>query len=174
MNTLRRSHRTLAVLFVLASIILAGCKGVDIMDSVTSSLISGSSLAESNPANECPVSEPLWVKPPDDAAVQDSPAHSHYIVNEDRSIWVSAWWTDYPLRVSDGGAKVGWFRPAGAELEITGQGLDGQSAAFEAHIPCCYPTRFQATGLIFPVEGCWEVTAMAEDKELSFILWVEP
>jgi hypothetical protein len=66
------------------------------------------------------------------------------------------------------------FRPAGVTLEITGRRLDAQALPLEAHVPCCYPTRFQATGLIFPIEGCWEVTAKAADSELSFVVKVEP
>jgi hypothetical protein len=70
--------------------------------------------------------------------------------------------------------KVGWFRPAGAELIILGQWLDGNAPLLEAEVPCCYPTRFQATGLYFPTDGCWKVTARVADSELSFIVWVEP
>jgi hypothetical protein len=68
---------------------------------------------------------------------------------------------------------MGWFRPAAANLEITGQRIDAQAPPLEAHIPCCYPTRFQATGLYFPTAGCWEVTAKAGQSELSFVVWVE-
>jgi hypothetical protein len=81
---------------------------------------------------------------------------------------------EYPLRVSEEGIKMGWFRPAGATLEITGQRLDAQALPLHAHSPCCYPTRFQATGLYFPSEGCWEVRARAAESELSFVVWVEP
>jgi hypothetical protein len=125
----------------------------------------------------CPLDEPSWAKPPEDSAVQDTPDFGHYFVNEDRSIWASAWWTGQEekyLRASEDGIKVGWFRPAGATLAITGQRLDGPGAAMESEVPCCYPTRFQATGLIFPTEGCWEVTAKAAERELSFVVWVEP
>jgi hypothetical protein len=133
--------------------------------------------AESTSASTCPLTEPVWDKPPDDSAVQGSPGYGYYFVNEDRSIWASAWWTEqeeYHLRVSEEGVKVGWFRPAGAALVITGQRIDAQAAPLEAHVPCCYPTRFQATGLIFPTEGCWEVTAKAAESALSFVVWVEP
>jgi hypothetical protein len=44
----------------------------------------------------------------------------------------------------------------------------------EVHIPCCYPTRFQSSGLYFPTEGCWEVTAQAGESELVFVVRVEP
>ena len=125
----------------------------------------------------CPVTEPVWVKPPEDAAVLDTPEFRYYFVNEDSSIMASAWWArpenEFPI-VLEEGIKVGWFKPEGAELIITGQRLDGKAPALESHVPCCYPTRFQATGLYFPTGGCWEVNAKAADKELSFIVWLEP
>lgn len=133
--------------------------------------------AESSLVEACTASEPAWVKPPEDAAVADTPGYGYYYVNKDGSMWASAWWTgaeDYGLRAGDEGNKVGWFRPEGATLEITGRRLDAKAPPLDAHVPCCYPTRFQATGLIFPTEGCWEVTAQAEDSRLSFVVWVEP
>ncbi|HSL44089.1 MAG TPA: hypothetical protein VK897_11700 [Anaerolineales bacterium] len=127
-------------------------------------------------SNDCPITEPVWAKPPEDSAVLDPPTYGYYYINGDRSIWASAWWAEQgePLRVSEEGIKVGWFRPAGAELLITGQRLDGTAPPLEAETGCCYPTRFQASGLYFPTEGCWEVTARAEDRELLFVVWVEP
>ena len=125
----------------------------------------------------CPLTEPVWETPPLDSAVQDEPGYGYYYINEDKSIWASAWWTEgeeYALRVSEEGAKVGWFRPAGAKLVITGKRLDGEAPPLEAHVPSGYPTRFQASGLRFPTEGCWEVSASARDKELTFVVWVEP
>lgn len=135
------------------------------------------SLAESDSADSCAVTDPAWVKPPEDSAVQGSPDFGYYFVNEDESIWAAAWWHDQDvdyLRAGSGGIKTGWFRPAGATLDITGQRLDGQAPPLEASVPCCYPTRFQATGLSFPTEGCWQVTAQAADSELSFIVEVAP
>ena len=129
------------------------------------------------PANTCPITEPEWLKPPEDAAVLNEPQFGYYIVNADRSMWASAWWTgqaEFPLRATEDGNKVGWFRPAGATLEITGKRLDAPSPPMEAHVPCCYPTRFQSSGLYFPAEGCWEVTARAAESELIFVVRVEP
>jgi hypothetical protein len=126
--------------------------------------------------NTCPITEPVWAKPPADSAVQDEPGYGYYFVNEDSSLWASAGWTqqEETFRVGKEGIKVGWFRPAGAELVITGQRLNGEAPPLEAHASCCYPTRFQASGLYFPTEGCWEVTARAADSKLSFVVWVEP
>jgi hypothetical protein len=130
-----------------------------------------------SPAADCPATTPDWIMPPDDAAIQNPPALGYYIVNDDQSIWVSAWWAEQdatPLQAGDDGNKIGWFRPAGAPLEITGRLLDADGTALHADIPCCYPTRFQATGLAFPVAGCWEITAKAADSELTFVVVVAP
>jgi hypothetical protein len=173
---MKRHPRFLAAclaLFVLTALALSGCAAAKTRQSVTPSATSDTASAE----NTCPVTEPEWAKPPEDSAVGGTPAFGNYFVNEDRSMWASAWWTGQDesyLRMGEAGIKVGWFRPAGATLAITGQRLDAQASPLEAHVPCCYPTRFQATGLMFPTEGCWQVAAKAADSELSFVVWVEP
>ena len=128
-------------------------------------------------ANACTVTEPIWAKPPKDAAIPDPPVYGYYYLNEDRSIWASAGWAngeDYRAYAGKKGIKVGWFRPAGAELEITGRRLDGKADPLVAEVPCCYPTQFQATGLFFPTEGCWEVKAEAAESVISFVVLIEP
>lgn len=129
----------------------------------------------SSPSNlakdSCPLTKVTWIKPPEDSAVLDPPAFGYYFVNKDLSIWASAWQAEneeYPLRAGEEGNKLGWFRPAGADLVITGQRIDAEAPPLEAEIGCCYPTRFQASGLYFSTEGCWKVNARAEDRELSF------
>jgi hypothetical protein len=165
MRTTNRSNgfRFLPITLILfLSILLSGCRAVERVLSGTTS--------------DCPETEPAWVKPPADAAVSGPPAYGYYFLNEDRSIWASAWWEDaevYMLRANED-IKVGWFRPAGAVLEITGHRLDGKAPPLESHVPCCYPTRFQATGLAFPEQGCWQVTAKAADSQIEFIVKVEP
>lgn len=165
----------LSIFFLVTSIALSACTATGPSNSSSKSTLA---TVTSSSSAACPVTEPAWVKPPEDSAVQNPPAHGYYYVNEDSSIWSSAWWTgeeEYPLRAGEEqGNKVGWFRPAGAKLEITGQRLDAQAPPLEAHVPCCYPTRFQATGIYFPTEGCWEVTAKAADSVLSFVVRVEP
>jgi hypothetical protein len=127
--------------------------------------------------NTCMLTKPLWVKPPEDSAVLNPPAYSDYFVNEDGSILASASWAtgeEYEINVAKEWIKIGWFRPAGEELIVTGQRLDGEAPPLEFEAPCCYPTRFQASGIYFPTEGCWKITAKAADKELSFIIRIEP
>ncbi len=48
---------------------------------------------QTSQADACPITTPVWVKPPEDAAVKNPPEYGYYFVNQDRSIWMSAWWT---------------------------------------------------------------------------------
>ena len=81
------------IAYLLTSIVLTGCTAISTMDSSMSPLAPTASPAESASVSACPVTEPVWVKPPDDPAVQGSPEYGYYFVNQDRSIWASAWWT---------------------------------------------------------------------------------
>ncbi|MGA7316124.1 MAG: hypothetical protein WBX22_19380 [Silvibacterium sp.] len=68
--------------------------------------------------------------------------------------------------------KFPWFRAAGLEgkLAITGRRLDAAAPPLKAVIPNGYlDTGFQATGLIFPTEGCWEITGKVGDTTLTFV-----
>jgi hypothetical protein len=74
------------------------------------------------------------------------------------------------------GMKFGWTRGIPGRLRITGHRLDGEAPPLRSHIPCCYgendETGFQATYLIFPTPGCWEVVAQVGDRtdsKLSFV-----
>jgi len=177
MNVYNRSLIIFMSLVALTSIILIGCTASDTSNPDGATLTPTPSPTESSSTSSCPVTEPVWLKPAQDSAIQDSPVYGNYFSNKDRSILASAWWTEqekYQLHVREDGIKFGWFRPAGATLKITGQRIDAKAPPLEAHVPCCYPTRFQATGLTFPTEGCWEVTAKAADSALSFVVWVEP
>lgn len=162
--------------FVFAATLLSACAGLGRTDSWISTQTESKLPTKILPTEACPITEPEWVKPPEDEAIPSSPVFGYYYTNEDRSILASARWTDvedFPLRAGKEGNKVGWFRPAGEELMITGHRLDEKAPPLDAHVPCCYPTRFQATGLIFPTEGCWEVTAQAAESSLSFVVRVE-
>jgi hypothetical protein len=149
--------------FAAVCLLLAGCTALDV------ALLDRTAAA-------CPVTEPDLLVPPGDSAVQGDPGEGYYYANADRSILAAAWWWDaenYILRAGEEGIKTGWFRPAGADLMITGERLDGAAPPLDSSVPCCYPTRFQASGLIFPTEGCWEVNAEADGELLSFVVWVE-
>ena len=68
--------------------------------------------------------------------------------------------------------KFGWTRGEGlrGKLKIHGKRLDAPAPPLRASIPEGYGnTGFQSTALIFPTEGCWEVTGEVGDKSLTFV-----
>ena len=70
------------------------------------------------------------------------------------------------------GMKWPWWRAPGVgeagDLVITGRELV-TGAAIRSAIPDGYGQRFQASGILFPDEGCYEVTARSGDASLTFI-----
>jgi hypothetical protein len=68
--------------------------------------------------------------------------------------------------------KFGWTRGEGlrGKLKIHGRRLDTPAPPLRADIPDGYgDTGFQATALIFPTEGCWEVTGEVGETRLTFV-----
>jgi hypothetical protein len=63
-----------------------------------------------------------------------------------------------------------WHAGAGESLTIEGRRLDADAPPLTASIPDGYQgSSFQATGLIFPMEGCWEVKGRAGPDSLTFV-----
>ena len=91
----------------------------------------------------------MWLPPPENPAVSGSREYGYYFANEDHSIWAAAWWEgrDENHLIPGEDINIGWVRPAGVDLVITGQRLDVEAPAMEAYIPCCSPSCFQALGL---------------------------
>jgi hypothetical protein len=122
--------------------------------------------AGASPPASCAVTETVMETPPQDANA-DPFGPGPWYVNSDRSIWAgftAAW-----MKAGGRGNKVMWIRPAGTTLIVAARQLDGASGRFEARIPCCYPTGFQASGLRFSEPGCWEVSARAGNSSLTFV-----
>ena len=69
--------------------------------------------------------------------------------------------------------KLGWWRILPGRLTITGRRLDAPSPPLRASVPDGYGSHgFQAGGVSFPAEGCWEVTGSVGDAELTFVTFV--
>jgi hypothetical protein len=70
--------------------------------------------------------------------------------------------------------KFPWWRLVRGRLTIKGRRLDGAAPPLRASIPDGYgEIGFQATELIFPTAGCWEVTGHIGDRSLTFVTLVE-
>lgn len=76
--------------------------------------------------------------------------------------------------VTAGGAKVPWIRPSIKPIALEGKRLDAEAPP--AHLSQCSEcySFFIATALIFPTEGCWQVTARVNDSALSVVMQVAP
>lgn len=88
----------------------------------------------------------------------------------DRRIWASR-----SERMYAGDNKVLWERPVAEKLEVTGQPVGARGIELEASLPSGYEQfDYQASGLSFPVAGCWLVIARAGGSELRFVTEVYP
>ena len=129
------------------------------------------------PNSACPVTETIRAEPPPDPNYSYGPQQGSFdlgpwYINADRTIW--AGWDAVRMKAGPQGNKVLWIRPQGTQLTVSGRRLDSDAPPARAEIPCCYPTGFQASGLYFPTEGCWEISAKAGRSELTFVTHVGP
>ncbi len=73
------------------------------------------------------------------------------------------------------GLKVLWYRSVAGKLTVEGQRLDAAAPSLQADIPEGYGNSgYQASGLVFPAEGCWEVTGRVAGQALRFVVSVHP
>jgi len=114
----------------------------------------------------CPVTPTVRADAPREAGV--GPLAGAWHINADRSIWAL-----HQVWRSGIANKEPWIRPAKVPPVVTGRRLNGTAPPVKVAVPGSYVTRFQATGMEFPVAGCWEVTGKAGDKELRFVTEVE-
>jgi len=71
------------------------------------------------------------------------------------------------------GEKFFWWRGVRGPLTIRGRRLDAPADPLRSHVPAGYgETGFQASGVYFPSEGCWEITGRVGDSELTFVMEV--
>ena len=118
-------------------------------------------------AGRCSVTPTIQAEAPREPGVD--PLTGTWHINADRSVWAL-----HQVWRAGIANKEPWIRPAKVQLVVTGRRLDGTAPPLKVGIAGNYATRFQATGMEFPVAGCWEVTGKAGDKELRFVTEVEP
>ena len=191
-------HRLIAVTALAAgmSIVLLGCSGGPAKTVTGSAPIAGSTAGspKSAPARSaryparpvtmaaarrCPVTighpvpRTVWWK--DLLAGSDS-AYGN------GSLWVGGLWPNGVVIMTrddvgpDGllGTKFGWYRLTNGYLTITGRRLDAPAPpasglTFRGGYGL---TGFNASGVIFPTEGCWQVTGRVGRIALTFVTFV--
>ena len=96
-------------------------------------------------------------------------------------LWVGGLWPHGVISADPGfvdhhgrvDMKFGWWRETPGRVHITGHRLDGPAPPLRADVPNGYGNRgFQPTGVIFPTEGCWEVTGAVGGTTLRFVTFV--
>lgn len=71
------------------------------------------------------------------------------------------------------GWKFPWWRYVSGDLTITGHRLDAPAPPLTSDVPPYGNTDFQASGVIFPTEGCWQVTGTVDHQtSLTFVTFV--
>lgn len=173
-----RSCVGVASLFAIA--VLAACGGHQ--SRAATSAHTGhatGSATRSTVTRRCPVTLPRpWVPPPG-VAQRALFGFGHAVGNG--GLWVGGLWPSGVIRagpqfINRNGSvsmKFGWWRNVRGHLRITGRLLDGTAPPLRAHVPDGYGmTGFQASGVIFPTGGCWQVTGKAGTATLTFVTMV--
>ena len=125
----------------------------------------------------CPVTEANHEIPP---GQEDNPGAEVADYHGDGDLWTvlppSGVLVAQPSDVRRDGSiarKFPWWRGVEGDLAITGRRVDRPGGTVQASIPPGYdPTGFQASAIIFPGEGCWQVTATAGTAEMTFVTLV--
>ena len=97
-----------------------------------------------------------------------------------RSLWVGALWPRGVVIITpddvgpDGrlGMKFGWYRLTSGFLMISGRRLDAPAPPLSAITSGYGLTGFNASGVFFPTEGCWQVTGRVGGTALTFVTFV--
>jgi hypothetical protein len=120
----------------------------------------------------CPVTVPNGSPPPGEAP------DATYLGNG--RLWTSLWPHGLVLVPPDDiardgwlGMKFPWWRGSGVHghLHISGYEI-ASGDSIRAHTSGYGVTGFNATGIFFPVEGCYRVTGEADGVELTFVTLV--
>jgi hypothetical protein len=122
----------------------------------------------------CPVTRPNGSVPPGESS--GTPGAQYH---GNGAIWTDLWQKgvfaagpDDVLADGSISMKFPWWRGVTGELRVSGRRLDGPAPPLRARVDSYGPRGFQSTAVIFPVEGCWEVTGRAADASLTVVLLV--
>ena len=116
---------------------------------------------------DCPVTTPITITPPD-SKYRDPLPRGAYYASADEMILVSAeeW--------GQGSRKILWIKPLGSRLTVQGRRLDGDAAPLWPDNSSGNYGDFEASIVIIPTAGCWEIEARANSSMLRFVLYITP
>ena len=127
-------------------------------------------------SSSCPVT--IGRKSPISAAAFFGAGSAHWNGN----LYVGALWPDGTIVFRPGGAgfvypdgsvgmKIAWYRADGlrGKLKIEGKRLDAAGPRLHSQFTDYGDTGFQPSEVIFPTEGCWQVTGKVGDASVTFV-----
>jgi hypothetical protein len=143
-------------------------------------LVLGHTPALGGPASPkaCPVTLPNGKAPPSSVRARLPPVPP--VFDGNGKLWVKLW----PLGVivakpnvidSDGsiGIKLPWWRGVAGTLTVSARRLDANAPPVRGDVPSGYGrTGFQPSGVVFPTQGCWQVTGRIGSVKLVFVTLV--
>jgi hypothetical protein len=127
-------------------------------------------------AADCPVTKPVAAPP----SIGDQ-LFGSAVAFGDSELWVGGLGADGvivadPRFVASDGSiswKLGWWRIVPGTLTISGRRLDAAAPPLGSDVPGGYGrSGFQASGLDFPTEGCWQITGTVGGSTLTFVTLV--
>jgi hypothetical protein len=159
---------------VTAALLLGSCGGSARPHGAGSASNRIASTARGVPGGgRCPVTRPRpWAPPPG--------VSRGALTYGNGKLWVGLW----PHGVIEAGGqfvnedgsvsmKFPWWRNVSGYLRITGRRVDGHAPPLRADVPDGYGTTgFQASGVVFPTPGCWQVIGKAGTASLTFVTFV--
>ncbi len=171
-------------LFTLAFILIACTHTAKLGNVTTPSIRSSptvpketppSSVAPKNTSPPCSVTIPNRNTPPG-----ERPSSYHF---GNGALWTALWpegkvvcRQDLVGQILPDGScamKWAWWRGVHGKLTIEGRRLDAAAPPLRAFISEGYgDVGFQSTAVIFPTEGCWEVTGKVGQASLTFVTLV--
>ncbi len=171
-----------AALAASMSVALLGCTGGPVKTVTSSAPATGATTSRAQPvtladARRCPVTigHPVpRTRPWREQLFGWPSAHGN------GSLWVGALWPHGVVIMTpddvnpDGslGMKFGWYRLTSGLLSITGRRLDAPAPPLSGQASNYGLTGFNASGVRFPTEGCWQVTGRVGHVALSFVTFV--
>jgi hypothetical protein len=158
---------TITVLLLLVS--PAGCGGGG---SASDSTMGTTGVNSTIASADCPVTQPNGERPPNE------PPTDNYFGNG--KLWTLLRKDSFPDEIRHGGSmvqKIPWFQPlVGVPLRITGKRLDGDAPPLRAQVAGAASEdghQWLPSLLIFPTNGCWQVTGRSGGASLTFVTRVQ-
>ena len=146
------------------------CRGVTILGAVLM-MRSGSAVAFDSVAG-CQVTKPNGVAAGSDPADRTSYGNKAVSVGlwPEGTVVFKPGGSGFITRNGALGMKFAWQRGIAGQLSIKGHRLDGNAPPLRSEVIQAYgDSGFQATFIIFPGPGCWEVTGRVGDASVTFV-----